>query len=203
MTSKRLSLGSRFLSSKKKGDLAELFTSFDKDNDGKISHSELEEMLQSAGVDSSPFSPMFNKKGASDEQRQLQRQAQQMDGSLDFEEFAKLMRPTLSDPHRLTSKQLELKEAFEVFDKDGDGFINEHELQAMMEKLGDKISLAEARELIKDVDLDKDGAVNFTEFSVMMGVQQPKSSKKRKECTHHQHRSSIRRFFCSHNNKAE
>jgi len=53
MTSKRLSLGSHFLSSKKKTDLSDLFTSFDKDNDGKISHSELEDMLQSAGIKSS------------------------------------------------------------------------------------------------------------------------------------------------------
>lgn len=52
MASKRLSLGSHFLSSKKKGDLSELFTSFDKDNDGKISRSELSDMLHSAGVDS-------------------------------------------------------------------------------------------------------------------------------------------------------
>ncbi|PHZ13301.1 calmodulin-like protein 1 [Rhizopus microsporus ATCC 52813] len=80
------------------------------------------------------------------------------------------MRPTLSDPHRMTKKQQELKEAFDAFDKDGDGTINQVELQAMMEKLGDKISLEEAKLLIDEVDLDKDGAVNFNEFSVMMGV---------------------------------
>jgi Ca2+-binding EF-hand superfamily protein len=109
------------------------------------------------------------------------------------------MRPTLSDPHRLTSKQLELKEAFDAFDKDGDGFINVPELQAMMEKLGDKMTLQEAQELIEEVDLDKDGVVNFNEFSIMMGVQQPITAmKKRSECSHHQHHSSLRRFFCSH-----
>lgn len=114
------------------------------------------------------------------------------------------MRPTLSDPHRLTSKQLELKEAFDAFDKDGDGFINVPELQAMMEKLGDKITLQEAQELIQEVDLDKDGVVNFNEFSIMMGVQQPTTAmKKRSECPHHQHRSSLRRFFCSHKNSKE
>jgi Ca2+-binding EF-hand superfamily protein len=50
MATKRLSLGSHFLSSKKKDDLKELFASFDKDCDGKISRPELEAMLHSAGI---------------------------------------------------------------------------------------------------------------------------------------------------------
>jgi Ca2+-binding EF-hand superfamily protein len=61
MSSKRLSLGTAFLSSKKKEDLSELFTSFDKDNDGKISRSELSDMLHSAGVDSKAIPSMVNK----------------------------------------------------------------------------------------------------------------------------------------------
>lgn len=62
MSSKRLSFGSHFLSSKKKGDLSELFTSFDKDHDGKISQSELQDMLHSAGVDSASIPSMVKKK---------------------------------------------------------------------------------------------------------------------------------------------
>lgn len=111
------------------------------------------------------------------------------------------MRPTLSDPHRSTSKQQELREAFNAFDKDGDGVINVTELQAMMEKLGDKLTLAEAKELIDDVDLDKDGAVNFYEFSIMMGLQKPVDTSQRKsrsECPHNHHKYSVRRFFCNH-----
>lgn len=118
------------------------------------------------------------------------------DGCLAYEDFAKLMRPTLSDPHRSTSKQQELKEAFDAFDKDGDGFINVVELQAMMEKLGDKLSLAEAQQLIEEVDLDKDGVVNLHEFMMMMTGSN--SSHKQEECTHHHHRLSVRRLFCSH-----
>ncbi|CEP10639.1 hypothetical protein [Parasitella parasitica] len=119
---------------------------------------------------------------------------------MDFEEFAKLMRPTLSDPHRLSSKQIELKEAFDVFDKDKDGTINATELRAMMETLGDRLTLEDAKELIKDVDLDKDGTVNFEEFCIMMGVQQPKTMPKKKTPTspHKEHkRFSFRNFFRS------
>jgi Ca2+-binding EF-hand superfamily protein len=58
MSSKRLSLGTHFLSTKKKTDLSELFASFDKDNDDKLSHSELQAMLQSAGIDSAAIPSM-------------------------------------------------------------------------------------------------------------------------------------------------
>ncbi|KAI8375049.1 hypothetical protein EDC96DRAFT_437384 [Choanephora cucurbitarum] len=186
MSSKRISLGSHFLSRKKKQDLSELFTSFDRDKDGKISTSELKEMLNSACVDDPAVQNMV---------------ASQPDGSLDFEDFANLMRSTLSDPHRMTSKQLELKEAFDAFDKDGDGVINVTELQAMMEKLGDKLSLQEAEDLIQDVDLDRDGVVSFNEFCIMMGVKQPTEPiVKRSPDQPSQQRFSIRRFFRSHKN---
>ncbi|KAI8885679.1 EF-hand [Backusella circina FSU 941] len=187
MASKRISLGSHFLSTKKKDDLKDLFASFDKDCDGKISRPELEDMLHSAGIQITSMSKLNN---------MLER-----DGSLNFENFAVLMRPTLSDPLRMTKKQQELKEAFDAFDKDGDGAIDVKELQSMMAQLGDKLSLAEAQELIEEVDMDKDGVVNFGEFATMMGVQISNTrniTKRRKaECQHH-HRSSIRRFFCTH-----
>ncbi|CAO3698303.1 unnamed protein product [Rhizopus microsporus] len=186
MSSKRLSLGTHFLSSKKKEDLTELFQSFDKDNDGKISCQEFNELLNSTGIDNTTAATIMVKEVSND-------------NYLDFEGFAKIMRPTLSDPHRMTKKQQELKEAFDAFDKDGDGTINQVELQAMMEKLGDKISLEEAKLLINEVDLDKDGAVNFDEFSVMMGVPVNKDIKiSRPQCPHQHHRFSIRKFFCTH-----
>lgn len=62
MASKRVSLGSHFLSSRKKEDLRELFASFDKDRDGKISRAELEEMLRSGGIESSSLPSMVCKK---------------------------------------------------------------------------------------------------------------------------------------------
>ena len=99
----------------------------------------------------------------------------------------------------MTSKQLELKEAFDAFDKDGDGVINVTELQAMMEKLGDKLSLQEAQGLIQDVDLDKDGVVSFNEFCVMMGVKQPTENIiKRSPSQPSSQKFSIKRLFRSH-----
>lgn len=126
-------------------------------------------------------------------------------GNLSFAEFARIMRPTLSNPHRLTKKQQELKEAFDAFDHDGDGVINATELYAMMEKLGDKVSKEEANRMIQEADKDKDGVIDFNEFSVMMGVQPPETpasptspSCEKHHHHHHHHRYSVRRFFCKH-----
>ncbi|CAO3703209.1 unnamed protein product [Rhizopus stolonifer] len=185
MSHKRISFGSHFLSNKKRESLVELFNSFDQNSDGKISSAEFNEILHTMNLNNTEAVSSMVKEVSGDD-------------SLDFEEFATLMRPTLSDPHRKTKKQEELQEAFDAFDKDGDGLINQIELQAMMEKLGDKLSPEEAKQLIEEVDLDKDGGVNFNEFSAMMGVPVNDQKIKRAECTHQHHRFSIRKFFCTH-----
>ncbi|KAF7726713.1 hypothetical protein EC973_008487 [Apophysomyces ossiformis] len=192
MSSKRASLGLHFLSSKKKLELQDMFNSFDKNHDGKISNKELQEMLQSSGMNASAVPAMLSSVQTD------------TDGNLSFEEFAKLMRPTLSDPIRPTAKEQELREAFDAFDRDGDGVINAIELRSMMQKLGDRITEEEAEQMIKDVDENNDGVVNFDEFAKMMGVRPRshpisanESSNSSKTCPHHHHRFSIRQFFCT------
>ena len=63
-----------------------------------------------------------------------------------------------------------MKEAFKVFDVDGDGFISASELQEVLKKLGmpEAGSLANVREMICNVDRDSDGRVDFGEFKCMM-----------------------------------
>lgn len=67
-------------------------------------------------------------------------------------------------------EEKEMREAFKVFDEDGDGFISAKELQVVLGKLG----LAEGRAIdrvelmIGSVDRDHDGRVDFFEFKSMM-----------------------------------
>ncbi|KAI9299852.1 hypothetical protein BJ944DRAFT_244768 [Cunninghamella echinulata] len=191
---KRLSF--QFLGGQKRKELEEMFNSVDKDHDNKISTNEFCEMLGSAGMDRKSMDAMLNTVQTD------------KDGNMDFDSFAKIMRPTLKTPLRMTSKQQELLETFKVFDKDGDGVINAEELTAMMQQLGDKISLEEAKQLISDVDDNHDGVVGFDEFAKMMGVRPPESpmsprtskdsarSIEALPCNHRHHRFSLRRFFC-------
>jgi hypothetical protein len=64
----------------------------------------------------------------------------------------------------------DMKEAFRVFDENGDGFISAAELQAVLKKLGlaEARSLAAVQEMICNVDRDRDGQVDFGEFKTMM-----------------------------------
>ena len=64
----------------------------------------------------------------------------------------------------------EMREAFKVFDVDGDGFISAAELQEVLKKLGlpEASSMANVREMICNVDRDSDGRVDFGEFKCMM-----------------------------------
>ncbi len=55
----------------------------------------------------------------------------------------------------------EIREAFRVFDKDGNGFISSAELRHVMTNLGEKLTDAEVDEMIHEADIDGDGSVNY------------------------------------------
>jgi len=54
-----------------------------------------------------------------------------------------------------------LKEAFRMFDRDGNGYIDAEELRICMINLGEKLTLEEVEEMIKEVDIDFDGRMNY------------------------------------------
>merc|ERR1712232_1295074 len=58
----------------------------------------------------------------------------------------------------------EFKEAFSLFDKDGDGTITTKELGTVMRSLGQNPTEAELQDMINEVDADGNGSVDFPEF---------------------------------------
>ena len=69
----------------------------------------------------------------------------------------------------LTDEQIsEFKEAFNLYDKDGDGTITIFELGSIMRSLGHTPSDSELQDLIDEIDNDKNGSIDFSEFVTMM-----------------------------------
>ena len=79
-------------------------------------------------------------------------------------EFLTMMARKMKD----TDSAEEIKEAFKVFDKDGNGFISAAELRHIMTNLGEKLTDEEVDEMIREADVDGDGQINYDEFVDMM-----------------------------------
>ncbi|KAL0882916.1 hypothetical protein ABMA27_016422 [Loxostege sticticalis] len=75
----------------------------------------------------------------------------------------------VSSEYGLTEEQVaEFKEAFMLFDKDEDGTITMAELGVVMRSLGQRPSETELRDMVKEVDQDGNGTIEFNEFLQMM-----------------------------------
>lgn len=61
--------------------------------------------------------------------------------------------------------QEELKEAFKLFDMDGDGQITIQELRQLIRKVGGNMTEAEAKALINEADKDGNQGVDYSEFT--------------------------------------
>merc|ERR1712146_46136 len=132
----------------------EAFSLFDKDGDGTITTKELGTVMRPLGQNptEAELQDMINEVDAD------------ASGTIDFPEFLNLMAKKIKD----TDSEEEIKEAFKVFDKDGNGFISAAELRHVMTNLGEKLTDEEVDEMIREADVDGDGQINYEEFVKMM-----------------------------------
>lgn len=128
---------------------------FDRNNDGFISAEELEDVMLSLGEDPTE----------SEIQGMIHEVDQEGKGTINFQEFAIMMARKSIFPHE---EEEDIREAFRVFDKNGDGFITAIEMEEVLYDFDMSIPNQEITEMIKSVDKDGDGMLSFLEFSNLM-----------------------------------
>ena len=80
--------------------------------------------------------------------------------------------------NQMTEEQIaEYREAFSVFDKNGDGAITREELGTVMRSLGQSPTETDLQDIINEVDADRDGTINFNEFLTMMGMKMEETNR--------------------------
>ncbi|KAL8048764.1 hypothetical protein ABFX02_07G087900 [Erythranthe guttata] len=137
-------------------ELRRVFQMFDRNGDGRITQKELSDSLENMGIfiPDKELSQMIDKIDVNG------------DGCVDIEEFGNLYQNIMDE----RDEEEDMREAFNVFDQNGDGFITVDELKAVLASLGLKQGRAveDCKKMIMRVDADGDGMVNFTEFKQMM-----------------------------------
>ncbi|KAB2003821.1 hypothetical protein ES319_D11G156900v1 [Gossypium barbadense] len=88
------------------------------------------------------------------------------DNYVDIDEFGALYQTIMDD----RDEEEDIKESFKVFDQNGDRFSTNEELRTILALLGLKQgrTIEDCKRMIKKVDVDGDGMVNFKEFKQMM-----------------------------------
>jgi len=85
-----------------------------------------------------------------------------------FGQITKKLLQTTTQPDWTDQQIAEFKEAFALFDKDGDGTITTKELGTVMRSLGQNPTEAELQDMINEVDADGNGTIDFPEFLSLM-----------------------------------
>ncbi|KAK3124493.1 hypothetical protein QOZ80_7BG0587370 [Eleusine coracana subsp. coracana] len=131
--------------------LREMFKMLDTDNSGQITLEELKSGLKRVGAN------------LKDSEITILMEAADIDnsGSIDYGEF-------LAATLHLNKVEREdnLFAAFSYFDKDGSGYITQDELQKACEEFG--IGDEHLEDVIRDIDQDNDGRIDYNEFVTMM-----------------------------------
>ncbi|XP_068583992.1 calcium-binding protein 5b isoform X1 [Cebidichthys violaceus] len=133
-------------------ELREAFLEFDKDKDGFISCKDLGNLMRTMGYMPTEMELIELSQNIN----------MNLGGRVDFDDFVELMTPKLLAETAGMIGLKELKEAFREFDLDGDGAITSEELKLAMTKLlGEQTSKVEIDAVVREVDNNGDGTVDF------------------------------------------
>lgn len=137
-------------------EVQKVFQRFDTNGDGMISVEELSGVINALGSATSP----------DEVARMMDEIDADRDGFISLQEFAEFCKGDVSGAGDDGVKVL--REAFDLYDQDSNGLISAAELHQILTRLGESCSVQDCTKMIKSVDSDGDGYVNFEEFKKMM-----------------------------------
>ncbi|MEQ2224616.1 Calcium-binding protein 4 [Ilyodon furcidens] len=143
-------------------ELQEAFKEFDYDQDGYLNYKDVAECMRTMGYMPTEMELL----------EIVQQIKMRMGGLMDFEDFIELMGPRMMGETTNMLGLKELQSAFLQFDLDGDGKINQEEMkEALKSLLGEKLKKGELEEILKELDVNADGNIDFEEFVMMLSIQ--------------------------------
>jgi len=136
-------------------EIRDCFNLYDRDGSGKISCKELGTVVRSLGLN--PTDQDVDKVAST----------LIKGNSFSFDDLCRAMSKLKSEPR---FEEEDIRDAFKVFDRDGNGFVNAAELRHVMTNLGEKLTDEEVDEMIRGVNVDTDGHVNYEDWVQVMCV---------------------------------
>ncbi|XP_043494467.1 troponin C-like [Polistes fuscatus] len=144
------------LSSKIKNVLRRAFSMFDSTKSGRIEKEKVRTILNTLGhtFDDHELEVL------------LKQEDEDGSGKLNFDSFYRVATHFQEEDDEALQK--ELKEAFRLYDKEGNGYIPTSSLREILAALDDQITPDQMDGMIAEIDTDGSGTVDFDEFMEMM-----------------------------------
>lgn len=134
------------------------FSLYDKKGNSTVSSANLGDLLRGLGQNPTQAEVLELVKSVGGSERQ--------EVDIDFGTFLTIL--TRPDGFKPAGTSQEFIQGFQVFDKEGDGTISAGELRYVLTNLGEKLSEEEVDELLKEVQVGKDGRINYVDFVTLI-----------------------------------
>ncbi|BFZ21240.1 hypothetical protein BsWGS_24279 [Bradybaena similaris] len=150
--------GKQILTDAERKEIREAFEILDEDGDGKLSLDDIKILLQSQFM-------VLTGNQVTDALKGIARDGS---GAIEFAEFEKYV--VENNLHKPTEEEYgsEMRDAFEMFDKDHNGYIGVQEFKTFMATMNGKMSDEQIMEIMNEADTNGDGKIDFQEFCVYM-----------------------------------
>ncbi|XP_021339383.1 calmodulin-like isoform X2 [Mizuhopecten yessoensis] len=126
------------------------FNHFDKDGSGTITVDEIGKLFQALGQNPT--------------NEQIEHMIKEADtdnsGSINFVEFEKYVNRQKECNQTKKQQEDDLKSAFAIMDRNGNGFISKKELRKVVKCCGERLSDEEIEEMMSIADTDEDGKID-------------------------------------------